>query len=179
MSQTGFGRGWILAAVVAAAVGVGSAWMLAQSPRGLSQYERLGAEIGCQCGTCPLRPILTCGCGFAAGMLDELHTLVDEGHDDGAIMTTFAARYDESIRIKPASSGLDLAAWAAPMLLLTVGAVVVAAVLSRMARPEAATVELTASPAGATEADPSEAAEGAEQSRLREIVDRELSDLGD
>ena len=104
--------GLVLAAVVAVALGLGSAWWMAQPDTTVSQYERLGAEIGCQCGTCPMRPIATCGCGFADGMLGELRTLVDEGHDDDEVMATFAARYGDAVRIKPASSGLDLTAWA-------------------------------------------------------------------
>lgn len=169
-SESGFSVGWLLAAVAAAAIGLGTAWMLAQAPRGMSQFDRLGAEIGCQCGTCPLRPIATCGCGFADGMLDELHELVDGDHSDDEIMATFVSRYNESIRIKPSSSGLDLIAWAAPMLLLTVGAVAVAAVVRRWAAG-------AADGAAAAEDGDTESAPAAETSALRERLERELQEL--
>lgn len=167
--------GWVLAAIGAAAFGLGSAWLLAQSPGGLTQFDRLAGEIGCQCGTCPLRPIGTCGCGFADGMLEELGVLVQQGDDDGAIMTTLVSRYNESIRIKPASSGLGLAAWAAPMLLLTLGAVAVAAVLARWTR-SAAGPEGPHGDEGRASAD---APEDPERARLRELIDRELREIGD
>ncbi len=172
-SDSGFSVGWALAALAAAAVGMGLALILAQSPRGLSQFERLGAEIGCQCGTCPLRPIATCGCSFADGMLDELHQFVDAGHTDAEVMTTFVARYDVSVRIKPAASGADLIAWAAPMLLLTLGAVTLAAVVTRWA---AAGVEASESRTQQLDVGP-EARVADDELRAR--LERELGELDD
>jgi cytochrome c-type biogenesis protein CcmH/NrfF len=166
----------VLAAVAAAALGLGAAWWIAQPDHRIDSFTRLGGEIGCQCPTCPLRPIATCGCGFADRMLAELRELVDTGQSDEQIMTTLAARYDPSVRIKPGGSGLDLAAWAAPILLLTVGAVGVGAVLSRWVqrrtdgtdgREQATTsAEITTPLAD-------------EDARLREIIERELGSLGD
>lgn len=173
--QAGSATGLALAATAAAVAGLGLAWWIAQPDMSVGQYERLGAVIGCTCGTCPLRPIATCGCGFADGMLGELAELVAEGHDDETVMATFASRYGEAIRIQPASSGLDLTAWAAPMLLLTVGAVVVGAVVVRWARGGAAVAGDEGRP------DPLEGdlppVPGTEEERLRTIVERELEDL--
>ena len=87
---------------------------MAQPDHRIDSFTRLAGEIGCQCGTCPLRPIATCGCGYADGMLAELRELVDTGQSDEQIMTTLATRYDPSVRIKPSGSGFDLVAWAAP-----------------------------------------------------------------
>lgn len=168
------GRGWVVAAIGATVLGIGSAWLLAQSPRGLTQFDRLAAEIGCQCGTCPLRPIGTCGCGFAGGMLEELGALVHEGHDDGAIMATLVSRYNESIHIKPASSGLGLSVWAAPMLLLTLGAVAVAAVLARWASSTPGNED----PVEEGSAAPAEV-EDLERARLRDLIERELHQFDD
>jgi len=165
-------RSLVMAAVVAAAVGLGGGWWAAQPHSDLSQYERLSAEIGCQCGTCPMRPIATCGCGFAAGMLSELAGLTDGSHSDDEILNTFATRYNPSIRIKPAATGIGLLAWIAPMILLTVGAVGVGAVLARWSaarpsEPVASTTPTVAdSPAGSGESD-----------EARAIVERELADL--
>lgn len=167
---------FVVAALVAAAVGLGGGWWAAQPHSHLSQYERLGAEIGCQCGTCPNRPIATCGCPFAAGMLTELTALTDGSLSDDEVLATFVGRYDGSIRIKPASSGLDLLAWVAPMLLLTVGAVGVGAVLMRWASLSEAAA------ANAVSGDDSTAGVGAKRgvddSAARAIVERELENLG-
>lgn len=163
--------GLVLAAVIATALGLGSAWWLAQPDRSVSQFERLGQEIGCQCGTCPMRPIATCGCGFADGMLGELQTASAEGLDDEEVMAVFASRYGDAVRIKPASSGLDLTAWAAPMLLLTLGSVFLAAAVIRWARPR---TEAKADPASPTD-DTGPAPDDGD--RIREIVEREISEL--
>ncbi len=169
MSST---RLFVLAGIFAAVIGLGGGWWAAQPHGSLSQYERLGAEIGCQCGTCPIRPIATCGCAFADGMLNELAALTDGSLDDDEVLTTFVGRYNESIRIKPAASGFDLIAWVAPMLLLTIGAVGVAAVLYRwVTNEESAAAELPdAAAADAVVDKPDDAA-------ARALVERDIADM--
>ena len=98
-------------------------------------------------------------------MLAELHELVDSGQSDEQIMATLESRYDPSVRIKPDGAGFGLAAWAAPILLLTVGAVAVGAVLSRLTRRE--------------DDDGDVAMRSDDDGRLREIVERELGSLED
>ncbi len=166
--EDGTGKLFVLTAIVAAALGLGAAWWMAQPDYSVDSFTRLAGEIGCQCGTCPLRPIATCGCGYADGMLAELHELVDSGQSDEQVMATLVARYDASVRIKPEGSGLGLAAWAAPILLLTVGAVGVGSVLSRWTRR-------SPDDSGDEVAPPS----SDDDARLREIVERELSSLED
>lgn len=174
--QEGSGRWLAIAAVAAAAIGLAAAWLVAQPPSGLDQYSRLGGEIGCTCGTCPLRPILTCGCGFADTMLAELRQMVDEGNDDDAIMTAFAANYGESIRIAPHGSGFDLAVWAAPMLFLTLGAVAIAAIIVRwVRRPASQAAALEAAPAAVAGA--TVTAGDVVDPQLRARVEAELADL--
>ena len=167
----------VVAAFLAAAVGLGTAWWMAQPDRGIGQFERLGAEIGCMCGTCPNRPIATCGCGFAERMLEELQVLVDEGHTDDEIVDTFVARYTDETRIKPRGSGMDLSAWAAPMILFSVGAVLLGILVVRWTQRGAGP------PAGGDSSTPAaphlpdaEIDSDAEE-RLRERVDRELREL--
>lgn len=170
-SESG-GAALVLAAVLAVAVGLGAAWWLAQPDHGIGQYERLGAEIGCPCGTCPNRPIATCGCGFADGMLVELRELVDQGQDDDEIMATFVARYSNLVSIKPQGHGLDLTAWAAPMLLFSLGAVFLGAVVLRWVRRGA---EDSPSPVSSPEHVPP--VDDSDAERLRARIDRELGDL--
>lgn len=166
-----------------------SMW-LAQSPADQSQAERLGHEIGCVCGTCPLRPIATCGCGFADGMLARLGQEVAAGHTDDEIMATFVADYGSTIKIKPEASGVGLMAWLAPMALLMVGAVVMAGVISHWranhSRPMDASSSDAEPAAGATERPPSAPADAArppadstQQERYRDIVERELDAFDD
>ena len=159
-----------------------SLWM-ARAPANLGPYERMGMEIGCVCGTCPYRPILTCGCGFADQMLGDLQEAVDAGLDDEQIMVTVIAEYGQAVRIKPDTSGFDLVAWLAPMAFLLVGGVAVAAILSRWQRQQ---TELVAEAVHdevdlGTDQDRSRAtrplAASAEDRRYLDIVERELDDL--
>lgn len=159
-----------VAVLLAAGLGLGAAWWVAQPPAGLSQFDRLAGEIGCTCGTCPLRPIATCGCGFADGMLGELQELVAESQSDEEIMVAFVASYGDQIRIAPASSGMDLTAWAAPMLLLTVGAVAMGGLILRwVTSPEIETGDAPSTPPVGGSAAP--------ESELHEQVERELEEL--
>lgn len=163
-----------VALTLAALVGLGGAWWMAQPDHSLTQFERLGAEIGCVCGTCPNRPIATCGCPYADGMLDTLQAAIAEGGDDDGVMTAFVAQYGPTVRIKPASSGLDFTAWAAPILALTLGAVLIAALVVRMTRRPSdgpATAAATTPEAATIDPDSEQAA------RLRAKVERELEGL--
>jgi len=106
-------------------------------------------------------------------MLAELEVLTDGSQSDTEIMTVLASRYSPSVRIKPAAAGLGLLAWIAPMMLLTVGAVGVGAVVLRLVAARQAEPRLTekvATPSGAGTAPPTAA---------RAIVERELAELDD
>lgn len=165
-----FGASFWLAAVAAVALGLGSAWWLAQPDGSMSQYERLASEIGCQCGTCPNRPILTCGCGFAANMLSELRAEAGRDRPDDEVMAVFVSRYNESVRIKPTARGLDLTAWAAPLLLLTLGAVAVGGAIASWTGSRRSADDGEAAAADV----PDEA-----RDRLHRQVERELDALDD
>ena len=175
-----------MAALAALAVAVPFSIWLSQSPANLTQAERLGHEIGCTCGTCPLRPIATCGCGFADGMLARLDAEVASGKSDDEIMALFVAEYGPSIKIKPEGSGIGLAAWLVPMALLMVGAVGMSAVISHWraaARIDAGTHEVDA--VGPAEASaPRVGVAGGDVGRAgggkyRDIVERELDAFDD
>jgi cytochrome c-type biogenesis protein CcmH len=163
-----------------------SIW-LSRAPASLTQYERLATEIGCTCGTCPHRPIGTCGCGFADGMLANLRTEVDAGKTDAQIKAVFAAQYGDGTRIKPEASGLDLMAWLAPMALLMVGLVGMAAIIAHWRAAHVAAVAGEpgeAHPAGAPAAgavaaggSTTASTDAAPADRYRDIVERELGKL--
>ena len=162
-----------------------SIW-LSRSPANLGQFDRLSAEIGCLCGTCPLRPIGTCGCGFADGMLARLQSEIEAGRSDDEIMAVFAADYGSSIRIKPGGSGMDLLAWAAPMIFLMVGGVVVAAIISQWRDAHSLAAGTVTPAVDPTDASPEgsaadtageEGADDDEAERYRAMVDEELANL--
>ncbi len=170
------GRATLFAAAALAALFLAipfSIW-LARSPASLSQADRLGAEIGCVCGTCPLRPIATCGCGFADGMLARLDQEIAAGHSDDEIMAAFVAEYGASIKIKPEGSGVGLLAWLAPMAFLMVGVVAMAGIISHWRAKHAE--EAPAQAAGNGNAEPAAAAAG-DGDRYRKLLERELDDL--
>ena len=182
-SQSGKAALFTSLAIVAFALAIPFSMWLARSPTDQTQYDRLGAEIGCTCGTCPLRPIATCGCGFADTMLARLDVEVAAGRTDEQIMTVFAAEYGPSIRIKPEGSGLGLLAWLAPMVLLMVGSVAMAAVIShwRSSHPGSAGPQST--DARIEPGESNAASDGrksvAESDRYRDLVERELDALDD
>jgi cytochrome c-type biogenesis protein CcmH len=180
--QAGRGLFFAIAAIAALGLAVPFSMWLAQTPTGMTQADRLGAEIGCVCGTCPLRPIATCGCGFADGMLARLDEEISAGHSDDEIMITFVAEYGASIKIKPEGTGLGLMAWLAPMALLMVGAVVMAGVIShwRTQQPTAAAPADAHSPSNISNEDHAPAPEQPpEADRYRDLVERELDAFED
>jgi len=179
VNETGKAMLFALAALVALALTVPLSMFLARSPAGLTQAERLGHEIGCVCGTCPLRPIATCGCAFADGMLARLDQEVGADHTDDEIMASFVAEYGSQIKIKPEGSGLGLAAWMAPMALLMVGAVVMAGVISHWRAREADGQAARTDPEAASPPDDTTSSDDAHSDRYRAIVERELDALDD
>ena len=184
MSNYQSGRVGIFVALAIAAffVAIPTSMWLARPPSNVTQAERLGAEIGCTCGTCPLRPIATCGCGFADTMLVRLDTEVAAGRTDDEIMTIFAADYGNSIRIKPKGTGFDLMVWAAPMVLLMVGAVAMGAVISNWRSQSQSDPGLGKTPlADQRGSDPeaSSSLSSTDATRCLEIVEGELDSFED
>lgn len=183
LDQSGRTALFVVAAIAALFLAVPFSMWLSRAPANLTQTERLGAEIGCVCGTCPLRPIATCGCGFADGMLARLGQEISAGHSDDEIMATFVAEYGSVIKIKPAGSGVGLLAWLAPMAFLMVGAVVVGGVISYWRANQSADGLVGSGGRGGADLPSSEAASSADASakadRYRDIVERELDALDD
>mgnify|MGYP001251638902 FL=1 len=182
MSNYQSGRIGIFVALAIAAffVAIPTSMWLARPPSNVTQAERLGAEIGCTCGTCPLRPIATCGCGFADTMLVRLNTEVAAGRTDDEIMTVFAADYGNSIRIKPKGTGFDLMVWAAPMVLLMVGAVAMGAVISNWRSQSDLGLEKTPlDEQRARDPEPSPSLSSTDPTRYLEIVEDELDSFED
>ena len=182
MSNYQSGRIGIFVALAIAAffVAIPTSMWLARPPSNVTQAERLGAEIGCTCGTCPLRPIATCGCGFADTMLVRLDTEVTAGRTDDEIMAVFVADYGNSIRIKPKGTGFELMVWAAPMVLLMVGAVAMGAVISNWRSQSDLGLEKTPlDEQRARDPEPSPSLSSTDPTRYLEIVEGELDSFED
>ena len=182
MSNYQSGRVGIFVALAIAAffVAIPTSMWLARPPSNVTQVERLGAEIGCTCGTCPLRPIATCGCGFADTMLVRLDTEVTAGRTDDEIMAVFVADYGNSIRIKPKGTGFDLMVWAVPMVLLMVGAVAMGAVISNWRSQSDLGLEKTPlDEQRARDPEPSPSLSSTDPTRYLEIVEGELDSFED
>jgi cytochrome c-type biogenesis protein CcmH/NrfF len=173
-SESGKAVLFVVGAVAALMLAVPVSIWLSKAPADFTQAERLGAEIGCVCGTCPLRPIATCGCGFADGMLARLDQEIAAGHDDGHIMATFVADYGTTIKINPEASGVGLLAWLAPMAFLMVGAVAMSGIISHWRAQE---VAANNPPAAGKKSGTTGTADDSDP--YRDIVERELDALED
>ena len=176
-------------AVLAFFAAIPASMWLARPPMDVTQAERLGAELGCTCGTCPHRPMATCGCGFADGMLARLDVEVAAGRTDAEITAIFVAEYGNGVKIKPEGSGFDLLAWVAPIALLMVGAVAMAGVISQwragsdaevpaFAR-EATAPKATSGKSEASGTGSSRPPDATDSDRYRSIVERELEAFDD
>ena len=171
-------------AVLAFFAAIPASMWLARPPSDVTQAERLGAELGCTCGTCPHRPMATCGCGFADGMLARLDAEVAAGRTDAEITAILVAEYGNGVKITPEGSGFDLLAWAAPIVLLMVGAVAMAGVISHWragsdpAAP-AVTGKATGGESAVSDTGASPSRDATDSDRYRSIVERELDTFDD
>ncbi len=170
--------------VVAFFAAIPASMWLARPASDVTQAERLGAELGCTCGTCPHRPMATCGCGFADGMLARLDAEVAAGRTDAEITAIFIADYGNGVKIKPEASGFDLLAWVAPIMLLMVGAVAMAGVISQWRASSnrdalVATAKATGGESEVSDSGPPRSHDATDSDRYRSIVERELDAFDD
>jgi cytochrome c-type biogenesis protein CcmH/NrfF len=108
-------------------------------------------------------------------MLGRLDTEVAAGRTDDEIMAIFAADYGNSTKIKPGGTGFDLMVWAAPMVLLMVGAVAMGAVISNWrAQSDSGLKKTLIDEQRAMDPEASPSPSSTDPSRYREIVEGEL-----
>tara|TARA_B100000745_G_scaffold284954_1_gene219902 strand:- start:1110 stop:1451 length:342 start_codon:yes stop_codon:yes gene_type:complete len=113
-------------------------------------------------------------------MLVRLDTEVTAGRTDDEIMAIFVADYGNSIRIKPKGTGFDLMVWAAPMVLLMVGAVAMGAVISNWRSQSDLGLEKTPlDEQRARDPEPSPSLSSTDPTRYLEIVEGELDSFED
>jgi cytochrome c-type biogenesis protein CcmH/NrfF len=94
-----------------------------------SPFERIGHELMCTCGCGQI--LLECnhvGCTSSSSMINELHTQIDTGLGETAVLNWFAGKYGPTVLAAPIRGGFDNAAWIVPIgvfVLATAGTFVI------------------------------------------------------
>lgn len=141
--------------------------VLSQAPAGAADvpsFQELEESLTCQCG-CGLT-VHSCNhlqCSSALPLRQEIREQMANGSSKDQILAYFQQKYGEKILSSPTTSGLNLAAWTMPFVILLIGGGVVVLTLRRWRR---------AVPGGAPPA-PGPAPD-APRSDLERELDREL-----
>ena len=125
------------------------------------RYQRLGAEL--RCPKCQNQNIADSNAPIAADLRAQIYRQLQAGRSDREIVDYMVQRYGEFVRYRPRLDSVTALLWLAPLILLCLAALVVAASLRR--RPSGA----GAASAGVT---------AAERAQLRSLLDGE-DDAGD
>ncbi len=151
------GRAFLLAAVVAAAVGAGApAWALTETEVSESLI----------CYACPGEPLSIDRCSCGDQMRAVIRRMLAEGKDKDEILAYFTAQFGEEILTIPPKRGFNLVAYAGPFVGLAFGAVVAVLVVRRWSAAGAR--------GGSKETD---RAELPVDDAVRRRIERELSNL--
>ena len=81
-----------------------------------SRYNNLSHRMMCTCGCAQL--LGECnhvGCPASGPMLKELSAAISSGASDDQILSSFAAKYGETVLAAPPTKGFSLVAWLAPI----------------------------------------------------------------
>lgn len=117
-------RRWLLlvSAFLALALATPFESAIAEDPPTLRE---MAGELMCLCG-CGMT-VAACQesmpCTTSDAMVAEIQRLIDEGKSKQEIFDYFVASYGEAVLALPQKSGFSLAAWVAPFLALSAGAV--------------------------------------------------------
>jgi cytochrome c-type biogenesis protein CcmH len=112
-----------------------------------------------RCPKCQNQNLADSNAPIAADLRRELHRLLGEGKSDAEIVDFMVSRYGEYVLYKPRLEPKTWLLWAAPMLMLLAGGVVLALVLRRARTMRDQAVEAALSEA--------------ERARLAALLDRE------
>lgn len=96
-----------------------------------ARYENIIEEV--RCLKCQNQSIKDSNAFLAADLKREIRRMLEEGKTDDEIKDFLVARYGEFALYRPRATGKTLILWAAPGLLLLVGAMVLWRVLQRRA----------------------------------------------
>jgi cytochrome c-type biogenesis protein CcmH len=103
---------------------------LAQSDIQLENQARLiGNEL--RCPVCGGSAITESPSDFARSMLAEVKAQVKAGKSESEIKAYFSSKYGNTVLLKPPFSGITVLVWVLPILVLSIGAVVLVSYLRR------------------------------------------------
>ena len=114
----------VLAVLLAWCV-LGSAWafdseVAFQDPAQQARYERLNREL--RCLQCQNQTIADSTAPLAADLRREVREMIKAGHTDAEIRQFMLERYGDFVLYRPRMSAANFLLWAAPALLLVIGA---------------------------------------------------------
>jgi cytochrome c-type biogenesis protein CcmH len=95
-------------------------------------YDSLVHEV--RCLVCQNQTIGDSTAPLAADLRREIRRLVEEGQSEEQIKRFLIERYGDFVLYQPRLQGSTLALWAAPVVLLVIGAIVLVRVTQRRAR---------------------------------------------
>ena len=103
-------------------------------PEQQALYDRLGQEV--RCLVCQNQTIGDSSAPLASDLRREIRRMLEEGMTDEQIFDFLVQRYGEFALYRPRTSGKTLVLWAAPVVLLLGGALLLWRILrQRMALP--------------------------------------------
>lgn len=88
-----------------------------------------------QCPVCSGQSVADSQVTLARQMRDVIEQMVQEGQTDEEIIAYFKARYGENIMLEPSRSGINLALWWIPPVVLLIGLVIVVLYLREGKQP--------------------------------------------
>jgi cytochrome c-type biogenesis protein CcmH len=127
-------------------------------------YEQAATSLLCDCG-CHPQSVKECACSRADELRQAITAEARSGKSGEQIIASYVAKYGQKILVSPPASGFNLVAWTGPAIGLLGSAVVIALMIRRWRRVEAARPQESAAPVSG--------ADDAYRARLR----RELDDL--
>jgi cytochrome c-type biogenesis protein CcmH len=97
-----------------------------------ARFKKLTEELRCM--VCQNQNLADSDAPLAHDLREEIHDMMLAGQGDEEIKTFLIERYGDFVLYKPPVKGNTLVLWAAPIVLLFFGAIVVAAVVRRQGR---------------------------------------------
>lgn len=97
-----------------------------------SRVQHIASQL--QCPVCDNESVADSPSDLAAEMRQLIHEKVKQGQSDQQILNYFVDQYGEKILLDPPKQGFGLLAWAQPVLVVLIGALLVAFGISRWTR---------------------------------------------
>ena len=101
-----------------------------------------------QCPVCEGETVADSPSGLAADMRNVIRTKLVAGESDQQILDEFVASYGDGILTEPPKRGISLGVWVGPLVGVTLGALLVVALLKAWRRPASPAVAAAASGGG-------------------------------